>query len=90
MKVNYIPQYLNKPLQYIGLELTEIMYAYMGLYYAFIVKSTLVAVIWAGLMIWFVKYSRSSPPGFMKHALYTFSMFELEYYPDAQRQFFIE
>lgn len=90
MNKNEIPQYLNKPLQYIGLELTEICYAYMGIFYAFIVKSTMVALIWVALMIWFVKYSRASPPGFLKHLLYAFSMYDLEHYPDAQRQNFIE
>lgn len=85
-----IPRYLNKPLKYIGLELTEIMFVYMGMFYAFMVRSTLAALIWAGIMIWFVKFSRASPPGFLKHYLYAFSMFELEHYPDAQRQNFIE
>jgi len=85
-----VPRYPNKPLTFVGMEHDEVVLLFLGLFYAFAVKHIIVAAIAVGLTVWYVQIKRQNPPGFFKHGLYIVSMFELDHYPDCQRQEFIE
>ncbi len=72
------------------MELTEVLMAYIGCFYAFMAKSTLVFMVWIALMGWLIKFKRSAAPGFLKHSLYVGALLEFDNYPSYQQQMFIE
>jgi type IV conjugative transfer system protein TraL len=85
-----VPRYPNDPLTFIGMEMDEVVIGFLGLFYAFAVKKFIVFLLVVGAVYLYVKAKRKYPPGFLKHGMYMVSMFELDYYPDCQRQLFIE
>lgn len=86
-----VPRYSNAPLTYVlRMECDELLIGFLGLFYAIIVKHLLVVLVTIGLTYCYIRVKREHPPGFFKHAMYMVSMFELDHYPDCQRQVFIE
>ena len=85
-----IPQYINKPLTFIGLELPEVVMIYVAIFFTYLSGSVVYFLIITGAVIWFIVVKRKNAQGFYRHALYFAGLYSLDLYPDFIKREFIE
>jgi type IV conjugative transfer system protein TraL len=85
-----IPQYINKPLTFIGLELVEVVMIYVVVFLTYLSGSFIYFLVITGAVIWFIVAKRKNPQGFYRHALYFAGLYTLNIYPEFLKKDFIE
>ena len=85
-----IPKYINKPLQFLGLELIDVVAIYAVILIVWIAKSWLYFLCLTAIVAKFIHLKKKNPQGFFKHILYFLGRYELDHYPAFSEQEFLE
>jgi hypothetical protein len=85
-----IPKYINKPLTFLGLELIDVVFIYVAVFYSYVVESPLYLILSLSGVVWFIQTKRKNPQGFYKHVLYFATIYKLDFYPSFMQQEFLE
>jgi hypothetical protein len=85
-----IPQFVNKPMKYIGLETDEMSIIYGAVALSIFTQSRWVFFILLVISVFLIRKKRKCPPGFLKHLLFFMSLYKVAPYPEYSKQIFLE